>query len=990
MLLKKKLLLHFLFLLTAITVTAQQAGSNLVLYSLTEKDGLTDNSITCFLQDSRGVMWMGSNYGLNAFDGSVIKQYHHSTNGNSIASEAVNDIKEDAQQNLWLATGNGLCSFSLTNRLFTTYHFDEKTEALNRYYSLSVNDHIILLATEDGLELFNTDTKKFTLYKNNTAGNGNNRITKIFTDSKKRTWLCTYNGLWLFNVADKSFTSYDNESNDALFDGLVNDIFEDHLGKLWFGTWSKGLKLLDPQTKNITPFLQYTGSSTNLAGIAEQKTAAGYTLWVSSNLARLDEPSRSFIPLAQNNSHATALGAATHLYCDRNGLLWIATEEGIKIYNPAKQYFSTTILSSFVPLTSQGIALLPLKNKLLLGGEGGTALLLFNNTLQQQQNLSAQIEQGAAVMHIQQDNNGNFWCCTSNGLVLLDSSLQRKKRFVHDDKNPASLPKNFLNSTLLKKNGEVWIMPWRKGIWRMDRTTQQFHPVITIKNDTLLAGANISKAIEDANGNTWITDYTGGLFKYNPQTGSIENIIPAHRFTNEYIRGNTLWTVAAAEIFSVDVSTGKTTVFLLPDGKNKYEYDFIPDSNGHLWIATKNGLLCFDTSTKNFRQYTESDGLYNDVLDINFAQLDNGNIIMAGGTYITSFNPSIALQNKITAPLLFTGAASNGIEKPGGSSILEFDWDEKNISLNWALLNYSNPLGNIYYYKLDGVDKDWQQSGNKGIAVFNSLEPGQYQFHYKAATAGGVMSEEKTCTLIIHPPFWKTWWFRLTALLALGFLFYSIVRYISQRNLKEKVLTLEKEQAIEKERNRISRDMHDELGSGLTKIAILTEVIKTQQQSNEQIEKISTTARELVDNLDEMVWALNPQNDSLDKLAAYIAEYANQFMEGTGIDCMIELPDDIAPLHIGEEKRRNIFMVVKEFLNNTVKHSNAKKIAVQLQQQGNAFSFVLKDDGKGFDAAQTGSNGNGLKNMQQRIADAGGHAVITSSANGTTLSISFH
>lgn len=988
-LLLKRFLFTSLLLFCFSSIAAAQAGNNnFVLYSLSEKDGLTDNSITCFYQDSRGIMWLGSNYGLNSFDGSIIRQYHHSTDSTSIASDAVNDIKEDNAQTLWIATGSGLSSYSLKIKTFTNYYFDKTQEVLNRYYSIALLNNTVLLGTEGGLVLFDKKTRKFSLYKNTTDA-ASNRINKVYIDSKKRIWLCTYNGIWLFDNTTKKFTCYNSTANDALFDGLVNDIFEDHLGQLWFGTWAKGLKKLSPGTKTIESYLHFTNSATNLLSIAEQQTPLGYTLWVNSNLSKLNITTGSFNPLIQYAAEKNTLNNATRLYCDNNNLLWISTEEGVKIYNPIRQYFNTVILSGFVPLTSQGIALLPLQNKFLLGGEGGTALLVFNDSMQQLKNISKEVSLGAAVMNIQKGRQNNYWLCTSQGLIELDSALKQKKWFKHDENIPSSLPKNFLNTVLLKRNGELWVMPWRKGIWKMNVSNNSFTRVLTAKNDSLMPSGNISKAVEDEHGIIWVTDYTGGLYKYTPQSGNIENIIPSHRFTNLYISGSQLWTVGAAEIFSVDINTNDVTTILLPQGKNKYEYDFIPDGNGHLWIATKNGLLCFTTATKTFQSYTESDGLYNNIADITFARLSNGNILMAGGTYITSFSPSIALQDKTKYPILFTEAAAGGIEKITDSNHVEFNWNEKNITLQWAMLNFSNPSGNVYYYKLDGVDKDWQLAGNKGIASFNSLDPGRYIFHYKAATSDGVSSEEKTLQLIIHPPFWKTWWFILLAIAATGFLFYTVVRYISQRNLKEKVLQLEKEQAVEKERNRISRDMHDDLGSGLTKIAILTEVIKTQQQSNEHIEKISETARGLVDNLDEMVWALNPKNDSLDKLAAYIAAYAHQFLDSTGINCTVELPDEIIPLPVSEEKRRNIFMVVKEFLNNTVKHSDAANLFIALQQQNNAFTFILKDDGKGFDVSAADPLGNGVKNMQQRITDAGGQATLVSGAEGTAIYIHF-
>lgn len=980
-------LFTYLFVLAVSVRLPAQPVNKTVLYTLTEKDGLTDNSVNCFFQDSRGIMWMGTSFGLNSFDGSVVRSFHTGSTRGNLPDDAVNDIKEDAKGNLWIATGGGIACYDPATHKLTPYQYEGAGQVLNRFYSLEIRNGSILLATENGLVNFNIISKQFTLIPHESSNPAASRITRIFTDSKKRTWLCSYDGVWLFDEMNHHFESYDNAANDALFDGLVNDIFEDHNGQLWFGTWSRGLKKLIPETKKIETFLHYSGSNTNVVSITEQKDVSGKPVLVAgSTLLKADFNTHSFQPFVFAGSTAPLF--TNRVYTDRNNLLWISTSEGVKIYNPSRQYFQTVSLSGSVPITSQGASLLALQQHFLIGGEGNTALQLYSDSLNKIHNLSAQITGGPAVMNIQQDQQANFWLCTSNGLFLLNPQYQLKKIYQHSDIDPASLPKNFLNNLLLKKNGEVWVMPWRKGIWMLNKEGN-FTCVLTRNGDSLLPAANVSKVLEDENGNCWITDYSGGLYKYSPASGKVEHITDAVRLSNEYIIGSQLWTVSSQAVISVNISNNRPTTYPLPPGKDKYEYDFIPDSAGHLWIATKTGLLSFNTRTGTFQQYSSADGLYTDVLDVSMASLSDGNILMAGNNFATRFSPAMALEENQLPPLLFTGANVDGNEKTIAGKTITLQWNEKNIRLSWALLNYSNPRGNIYYYKLDGVNKTWQNAGNSGEVNFNSLDPGTYQFHYKAATAKGETSKEDLITIIIRPPFWKTWWFKLLALTAVSTLFYAVVRYISQRNLKEKLLKLEKEQAIEKERNRISRDMHDELGSGLTKIAILTEVIKTQQQSNEHIEKISSTARNLVDSLDEMVWALNPQNDSLDKLAAYIAEYANQYMDGSGIECSISLPVEISARPVSEEKRRNIFMVVKEFLNNTIKHSHAKNVLLVLTENPGGFTLLLRDDGTGFDESATSVTGNGLKNMQQRIKDAGGISRLQSGPEGTELEIIF-
>lgn len=930
-------------------------------------------------------MWMGTNYGLNRYDGSEISNYFASKQ-NGLPDNVVNDIKEDEQHRLWMATGYGLCCYDVDKRLFVSYRVSEKDTILNRYSSLAIAGNKIFLSNEKGLLIFDRGRKTFRLVINPTSAAAS-WLTKICRDSKNRIWLASSYGLWLFDTTKEKFTSFDNPQNDPLFDGYLTDVFEDHAGNIWMGTWNKGLKCLHPESGKIENYLGLPGSHTNVTTITEQINENGeYQVWLSNKPGWLDLKAQSFHSIEITGSGKEMTGTANRMYCDRDNLLWISTTDGVKIYNPKKQFFHTVRLSEGAPITTQGIPLFPLQQGFLLGAQAGDAVLQFDDSARIKRNLSSVAGGEAATLSIQTDQEGNYWISSTDGIVAADPAFRLLHRYHHTAGDSHSLPRNFINSLLFRKDKTIWLFPWQKGVWEM--VGNSFKPVLTPSGDTLLPQANISKAIEDNTGNVWLTDYIGGLYKYDPVAGKLSNPITATALTNEYLAGDHIWVVGPSTLFAVNIHDNTVLSYPLPNGYDKRSYDLVPDKSGYIWITVKGGLLAFNIQTKIFRHFTESDGLYSNNADLSLAALNSGRIVMAGNMYLTWFDPSAILDTKATPSLLFTGVQANGIQKEKNEGSYSLNWDEQNISFRWATANFSNPLGNQYYYKLEGVDKDWQYAGNKGLAVYNSLKPGPYTFRYKAATSEGRMSPEASITFVIHPPFWQTWWFRLLCLAIIGFIFFYVVRYVSQRNLKERLLVLAKEQAIERERNRISRDMHDDLGSGLTKIAILSEVIKTRSDNSEaSLDKISETARALVDNLDEMVWALNPKNDSLDKLAAYIAEYTHKYLEETGIGCMVKLPSEIPALPLGEEKRRNIFMAVKEFLNNSVKHSKARMILLELKSAGNSFQIQISDDGMGFDPDRQNGMGNGISNMQQRIKDIGGVARLESSSRGTLLHI---
>jgi signal transduction histidine kinase len=323
---------------------------------------------------------------------------------------------------------------------------------------------------------------------------------------------------------------------------------------------------------------------------------------------------------------------------------------------------------------------------------------------------------------------------------------------------------------------------------------------------------------------------------------------------------------------------------------------------------------------------------------------------------------------------------------------LNLDHRSTNLVFRWALPDYINPLKNQYYCQLQGIDAGWRYVGNTGEVQYANLSTGTYRILLKASTSNGTESGNIIqVNFVLHPPFWKTAWFMLLMVVAVLTLLITVVRYISRRNLKEKLLRLEKEQAVEKERNRISRDMHDDLGSGLTKIAIMSEVVKKQihepEKAKQQLENISESSRELVDSLQDIIWVLNPKNDTIESLAAYIREYASKFFEPFGTDVRFDYPENFPEIKLSEETRRNIFLTIKESFNNTGKHAWCNQVKIGIRYNSPYIFLTVKDDGKGFDVDKVRQFGNGLINMQNRIEQIGGRYEIHSEPGKGTETI---
>ncbi|MGH7975207.1 MAG: ATP-binding protein, partial [Limisphaerales bacterium] len=287
-------------------------------------------------------------------------------------------------------------------------------------------------------------------------------------------------------------------------------------------------------------------------------------------------------------------------------------------------------------------------------------------------------------------------------------------------------------------------------------------------------------------------------------------------------------------------------------------------------------------------------------------------------------------------------------------------------------------------------------AGNKRVAEYSYIPPGKYTFHVRACNSDGIWNETgATLALIVMPHFWQTIWFRaLTGTFAVA-LVAGTVLLATRRRMRFKLERIERQQALERERTRIAKDIHDHLGANLTRISLLSQSahgeLENPRQAAAKLDRIYDTSRELTRSMDEIVWAVNPQHDTLDSLASYLGNFAQEYLVSLNIRCRLDVPLHLPHWPITAEMRHNVFLAFKEALNNVVKHSGADEVSILLATDHDGFHLALRDNGKGFDPDTVSSRpgrGNGLKNMKQRLEKIGGRCEIQS-APGTGAEIKF-
>jgi len=352
--------------------------------------------------------------------------------------------------------------------------------------------------------------------------------------------------------------------------------------------------------------------------------------------------------------------------------------------------------------------------------------------------------------------------------------------------------------------------------------------------------------------------------------------------------------------------------------------------------------------------------------------------------------------NSLPPPVVIEEVWANGrllARHPVDHEPLEIQPGAQRFEFHFTGLSYVAPGKMRFQYRLEGWDNDWMTAANdKRVADYSFIPPGRHTFRVRACNSDGVWNLDGAAVeLVVLPHFWQRWWFyALEAVLAAG-LVANVVWYVSRHRMRRKLEAAQRLQDIERERTRIAKDIHDHLGANLTRISLLSQSahgeLENPVHAAKQLDRIYETSRELTRAMDEIVWAVNPQHDTLDSLASYLGNFAQEYLVSIGLRCRLDVPLQLPHWPITAEMRHNVFLAFKEALHNIVKHSGATEVTVRLATDARGFQIEARDNGGGFDPAAVSARprrGNGLRNMQQRMEKIGARCDLHSAPGAGT------
>lgn len=1011
-----KLLLRTIALL--LLSMASQAQPQYVFTRISNKEGLVSNYVYSILQDKRGFWWFGTANGLQRYDGRKIIMFKAGRDQQDyLPSQAVSQIIEDRSGKFWIRCGAEVGLFDPATfryrraRVNTTGMVPPRSE-----YALwqSPQGEIMLIIRKQGFYTYDSADHSFKSSRNPFQLPAHWLPVQFASDATgNRFWIACDSGLVQYDPVTRSiFNRLNSNDTRSIFNQRnlnehITSFFVDRLQRAWIVTWPSG----ESKQRSYCFDLKSNAFLTDTAGMSgptkryhelqqffQQRNG---TLWGFGRMLLLqyDPVQKRFYYL--RNEHTDDYGIKYDdllcMYEDREQNVWIGTDQGVYVFNPATQPFHSINLISKAEEESSDrtvTSFVETGDGELWAGTWGMGIIAFDKNLHLLGNrltgaAAARDENFRRVWSLCQQRNGRIWAgCQSGRLIIHDPATKTSTYLV-----VPAVEEKTIRQVVEDRDGNVWIGTQYGHLVRWNpKAGFTQHAFSVIQN----VGTIIYRILPDATGHLWVATHQKGLYKINAATGTIiQHFTTAgptggalfSDFTSDLaiLNDSTLLAVTGA-LNIVNTRTGAVRQVSSMDGLPANNVNSVAvDNRGIIWLGMLGTLTRYNMEKNIFTSYSQKDG----VLNSNFqsgatAHMSGGRLLFGTFRDFVAFKPEDMKSLRKPPDVSITDFKLFNTYLPPDSIIgldkVRLKASENSITIEFAALSFLQKDKTLYYYRLAGIDNDWQRAENMLSANYKSLPAGSYTFEVYCSNSEGVASEHITrLPIYIEPPFWQTWWFIFLIAIAIAGLVYLAHRMRVNRLV-----------AMERVRTRIARDLHDDMGSTLSTINILSEMAKMKvsvdnDKASEYIEKISDNSTRMMEAMDDIVWSINPMNDNMVKITARMREFATGVLEAKDISLQFHVDNAVLDIRLDMEQRRDFFLLFKEAVNNLAKYAQCRNAAIDISIHGNRLFMRIEDDGVGFDVNQADS-GNGLTNMRKRAANIGGNLkIISSPGQGTTV-----
>jgi len=1002
---------------------AQPPGPIINIELIGPEQGLPNRNTRCIMQDALGFLWLGVGDGLWRYDGYTFQSYTDLLTRTSGFITLINDIQRGPDDRLWIAHNNGISVIDPAR--LTCVHVDLARTFPDRLYSnQTVKIHFDRQGNAwvalPGAALVKVDQtlRPLLLYvppENKMDSTSAARfISKLFQDGEKNIYLFSKDNFLEIIDGNGRYIRRVELSNAALQKNgfVVADVLgsgkesllicygNEHTKKKKVRTFSFLHQILGPLAENpysINPENRYTDKkgfawykSYNQVGFLQEKTGifthvtdllrqkAGVELYffnalvVSDNsfwlcsgagLFKITITEQFFqkflsIPLQKPTDVGTSMRGITE---DSTGTIWTCSygfKENGSTYLLHKLDPKTGAIQHLKPkLVKDGQYINPMPYKIVFGKNGvyaitdATYLLKMAPGSLQSSAIDFTSTTGNEFTCLYSLDDSTLWMGTLSGMAMINTRKLQPVLFNHQA------------GAYIRNVRVNFFMPW--------------------SSDQVLASTTNGLYVLDKKAR--IVDHYGAV----PED---QIRLPSLRIFHTVWYGASLWAGSADGLMRIDTLLKKAELFTTKEGlPDNMVYAALPDDRGNLWLSTNNGLCRFNTKTKKVHNYGLADGLpHTEFNHTSFLKAEDGKLYFGGLNGIVGFDPATlnsttredALLRLISYSKYVGGTDSvETVMSPAVQDKIVFGAGDRLFSFSFMSPDYRHTNQNRFRYKLEGWDDEaWHsfETGNK--LTFNNLLPGSYTLHVQVSVAGGDWSKQEwRVVLEVKAPWYKTAWFFMLSLITVALIFYAFYRYRLAQILR-----------IQQIRNRISADMHDEIGSTLSSITFYSQALLLQTAEKKQkdvLQKIKENAQQVQEGLSDIVWSVKASLDKIENVFARMHSFGSELLESKGISLHFEQDETLNAAKLDMVKRKNFYLIFKEAVNNAAKYAHCKNLWVQINGEEGRIKMVIKDDGRGFDPQQA-KQGNGLSNMQARAVQMKSRLTVASSeGNGTTITL---
>ena len=989
------ILLHYFF-----TVPAQKNGA--VFYHLTTKNGLSCNRTSVVMQDSRGFYWVGTEDGLNRFDGSSCKVFRNIKNDStSISNNHCNYIVEDAQGNIWISTSMGVNRYNYKEDKFERFFLHHPTISFDRaniISGLQKDEQGNIWISSAGLWQYNIYSGKWKTFLHDPLDSSSipDGIAWNLQYDKKNNnlWIRIDDSYVLLDIKKSIF--YHKENNPKKIKLLEfeksNPFTLDKNSRVWFSNDKGQLSYYDfinntiySYTYKITKGFYRLSSDDNKIWIHYW---SGGTVIFDSQTGLIDSTFFSW-----SHPQSALSNSSVGFYKDKTGIYWINSSNGISIYNPFEQSVNYFLLSDgrkdvFGAVTNIQCMLEQDENTIWLGTN--TGLCKYDLAGNKWRYLDQLPFEGSTIkcLYLQKDT---LWIGTTGNLYSFDIRKEKIIKIIFTGIHTEFIVSDWQNN--------IWVGTWHNGLYKFSSSGNllKFFSKDTESAKTVLHNNLIGYNTDSAKTYMWI-GYNGGYgfckldfnenkfehFKIKTREPFFNAINTVNCFSEDE-KGNLWIGTNGGGLAYFDNRRDSFTIYTQSEGlKSNYVNAILPDESGNLWLATSNGLSIVNSHTREIRSVPIDLEMANNGFLPSGLLRKNKKMLFFSGRKLIEMDPARRRHNIYPSQILYSSFKifdkENFLREGQTDFSTSLSHRQNFFSIEYSLLTPDPNSSTQYHYRLEGFDNGWNNAKDRRIAYYTNVSPGTYTFQVRAEDVSGKTYFSKPISISIAPPFWKTPWFILLVSLGLLMGVYFIYRY--------RFLQIKKFHSL---RSRISQDLHDDVGATLSGIKVFSQLAKDRPDtSKEYLEKINNYSDEMLTRMSDIVWSINAENDSFEHLIDRLRSYALTITSAKNIKLEFiadaELRKKIPDISV----RKNIYLIAKEAINNAAKYSECTAIKITLRASRAGIKLTVIDNGKGFDK-DIMNRGNGLSNMKKRADEMNAIFGIDTTPNeGTAVRVSFN